>query len=342
MMRTLLTKHGGQLGEKKLVTERNPKFEKLVRSLLRQLFHFFMQGAHVGTVAVADTVTPGTQSDKIADILFVGLDAAFFLANVTKSLYQLGTAFASISTDLDDLKESFIGKGPPGVKAAVDKIMIKLSAGLTRAASRAILNKFMAAVKDVYDSTIEWIAPFFASLVQLVIPNDWGAAKIIIENFLLLAFAFAKDKPFTVLSKLFEYMPEKAQQLLMDPNKMLTLLVAVCDFLKTLFPTKGASKKTRVKAFFKRTATAELLVAPLILVGPLPAIVGVTTAAVVGGGGMSFLVASDYVNKQIDEQLVPRLDKIVQTAQTCLAVGYAFTYVIELQAAQQNATEADE
>jgi hypothetical protein len=316
------------------------RLKKIVAVGLRRGLHATLQLTHVASDATIETLMAGMPVNIIVDILFAGLDAALFVAQVVPDVITVLTGFG----DVGGMKilSSFSEGGPQAVRAEVDRVLSSLRQRADQGAAD-LVDKFLSGLQNMYSTAIEWIAPFFASLVQCGIPEGFGAAKLVVENFLVAATLFVKDKPFALLEKLFMILPEAARDFLMSKEAIIRLLGKIYSFLLTLFPPPGSSKSVRIKAALKRTGTAELIVAPMVLmIGPGTAVVAIAATAAAAGGGMSTETASVFMAKQIKDHLVPHIEKIADAAQSCMSLVFALSYCIELKAMQKTPVAAEE
>jgi hypothetical protein len=295
-----------------------------------------LQGTKLATNAGINIGTFDLPFDTIADAVFAALDAAVFVGTTLKRVFDV--FIASDAKQLFTVLTSFSG-GPEAVAAGIDTVLRKLAAESERgaAAVTALVDKLVG----VWDTLVEGAAPLVASLLAVVVPSDFGVARVLCENFILgakklLLSSGGVFRPFDVLAGLFNALPNIAREFLMSKQRIGDMLRGFVHLARKLLPAPQASLTKRLGAAVARNAVGTAILAPLVVVGavvfmPIVPIIA-AGAAVATAGNVAIALSpavSNAVTTIIDEQVEPRVDILADAMQTCMALVYGLLYVMQ-------------
>jgi len=299
------------------------KFKKLVKLALAKAGHFTIQLSQVGADATLDAVSLDLPTEEVANVFFAGLNGLMFVEQTATAVKVAMAKFQDIAQLHPEhaLLESFGDGGPQQVAREMRDLLDELPAAQVAAFTRE-----MAAL---YDKVLDWAAPFFASLMQIALP-ELGAARASVEDFLLAAKFMVRKRPYTMLSDLYgKLLNKKARAMLEDKVELTRLMSSLVLALINMFPPRDSSHKKRIVAALKRGALSEAAVAPFLFVVPVIAAPATVAVLVANVGFTSSEAASDYVHVQLEEHVLPHVARLAETAQECLSLVFALLYVIE-------------
>jgi len=306
------------------------KFKKLVKLALAAAGHFTIQLSQVGADVTLDAVSLDLPTEEVANVFFAGLNGLMFVEQTATSVKMAIAKFQDIAhlNPAHALLESFGDGGPQQVAREMRDLLDGLPAAQAAAFTREMAS--------LYDKVLDWAAPFFASLMQIALP-ELGAARAVVEDFLLAAKFMVRKRPYTMLAGLYgKLLNKKARAMLEDKVELTRLMSSLVLALIKMFPPRDSSRKKRVVAALKRGALTEAAVAPFLFVVPMiaaPAAAAVLTANVAvmaaNVGFTSSEAASDYVHTQLEEHVLPHVARLAETAQQCMSLVFALLYVIE-------------
>lgn len=277
--------------------------------------------AGVGTV-VADVV--GVPLDTLVDAVAIALDVAIFASTILEAVYGLARSFIEIKDNIMMLL-TFSG-GPPGAAAGVDSLFDVLdAAGLRKRAKQ-----FMGSIVALFERVIRWGAPVVGSVIGLAIPYDAAVVGRVIE-FFLYPIRWFISKGWLLISKVWSLLPESWQAFITDKDRWTELLVSLAELLKRLFPIEEEEESWKRK-LIRGLGAAQISVArvhPLVIVGLLDRDKVVEVSEKTHEKVITTVEYVDtYVNRWIDDVLIPNLSKIPVVVHGALGLSCGLIYML--------------
>jgi len=296
------------------------RFEKVVRLALAQGGHALVTATQSGTEATLSTVSLGIPTEAIANVLFMAMNATAAVAATGKAINNLLAPLRGMFNARGALLNSFAQGGPAEVDRQMRALMTQMGSGAAA---------FAARVREMYTKVVDWTAPLVALLLEmaLAVPG-FGAVRAGVEAFLKMASLLVRNSPFALMVRLYNLLPAAGRELLESTEKLEKMVTGVINMLLRMFPLRTATKRQRMVAALKRGATSTALAAPFLI---LPVTTAPTVVALFLGNGAfaSSARATDWVHRQIQRRLAPRVHSIAQICQSTMSLMFACLWIME-------------
>jgi hypothetical protein len=293
------------------------RFERLVRTALRKLGVLVVSTGESATDVALETASFALPTEKIADVIFIALDAGIAALSSGRALTGLLETLRGLGGDSAAMLDSFAAGGPAAVAAQMGAMMARLGPSARQFADR---------VRDSYAQIVDTVGHVMASALEAV-AGMFGAVRTAVDAFVQLASALGLNRPFSALARLFGALPTGARALLQSRERMTGMVKSVIAALLAMFPARDATTRQRLAATAKRAAGSTIVALPLLV---LPVTTAPTAAALLLGnmGFASSAAATAWVHKQIETVLMPRAELIAQTCQQSMSLIFAQLYVL--------------
>ena len=237
---------------------------------MSKAFKTFIKGVKFTTSAAGTIGSLGTGGDTIPDLIFLIMDTGFMI-----------DSFNRFTNNPYALEVSSIEWSDP--KNIIDDTLDMLS---------EFPDEGIQELHDSYVDFTDSIVAIIANVVALLIPNDAGFGRLIVEE---LISGIITNSDFESLNNFWESLGDEVRGWLLDPSKLANLLYYIVDTIRSVLPNKS-------QGVMKRHSKT-------LLYGLIP---------IVGPALMTSRVAADVVNfgKYLDdiEDSIPDFVHLVQVS----------------------------
>jgi hypothetical protein len=276
------------------------------RALLRWAFTF----VKVVVSAAATVISFGGAGDTLTDIAFSIADAGLLINSIRKVLDLRGPATVWIKRIYD-----IPWRGEPDdVKKEMDRIFQEIDADEN---AREIKDALCSSFGMIVDN----VAALFGSLISALIPDDFGASRIVLEYIIKSGKGYAGRGPYASLAWIYKKMPQAAQDALKDKESIQNLITAIISGVQNSFPTKDTTFGQRLRGHVGRSIGLHLLL-PLVPFGILVMPVASTLNVAVENERLA-----NSVREWIQKKVVPQIPAYADLATHFLPLAFASTLV---------------
>jgi hypothetical protein len=294
------------------------RFERLVRTALRKLGVLIVSTGETATDATLGTASFGIPTDKVADVIFIALDAGIAAFSAGSAIRGLLGTLRELGGSSAAMLDSFALGGPAEVARQMGAMMAALGPYARQFADR---------VRDSYAQIVDTVGHMMASALETV-AGMFGAVRAAVDTFVQLAGVLDLNRPFSVMARLFAALPDGARNLLQSRDALTAMIKSIVGALLRMFPARDASTRRRLVATAKRAAGSTIVALPLLV---LPVTTAPTAAALLLGnmGFASSRAATAWVHGKIETVLLPNAERIAKICQRSMSLVYALLYVLE-------------
>ena len=290
---------------------------KVNRQAYKKLLKWLFRGFKVALGTVGTVVSFGAAGDTIPDVLFTVADAAI-LANNIRNVVQLSSDEQFAKPYVDAIYNLQWTGNPEDVKTQMQELFATIDAEGGEAST-----KVYQVVCEKYLSVLDSFAALFGSLVSTMIPDDAGAARLVIETALTEGVGAAGKKPFETMTGVYNRIPENAREILRTPENLRAFLDAVVAYLRDLLPQPDEKFWKRAWKHVKRGGLQHLIL-PLI-----PGGMAVMPIVSVANVAVEHQAVAKEVNQWITDRIVPNLDTYVALMMRVLPMAFGVTLVLQ-------------
>jgi hypothetical protein len=311
-------RHGANATPSAPAGGKRDRFERLVRTALRKLGVLIVSTGETATDATLGTASFGIPTDKVADVIFIALDAGIAAFSAGSAIRGLLGTLRELGGSSAAMLDSFALGGPAEVARQMGAMMAALGPYARQFADR---------VRDSYAQIVDTVGHMMASALETV-AGMFGAVRAAVDTFVQLAGVLDLNRPFSVMARLFAALPDGARNLLQSRDALTAMIKSIVGALLRMFPARDASTRRRLVATAKRAAGSTIVALPLLV---LPVTTAPTAAALLLGnmGFASSRAATAWVHGKIETVLLPNAERIAKICQRSMSLVYALLYVLE-------------
>lgn len=283
--------------------------EEVTKETVGKALKLLKKSSHSAASVAASAASIGLGGDIIVDLLYLTLDSAVLLGQLTSGVLSV----INFGTDFKNLN---FKNGPDGVLEFMQEYE------KTNANHMETYEK----IHNLSDNIIEQTVNIFTQVIGAMIPDDAGMISWIGSDLIIYTLKEAKNSSFNSLRNFYnKFVPKYAKELMQNPAKLSELLnLAIDTMQKQLL---GKDSKTLTQSIMSRVkgniAAFSVVAASLLIPGGIM-FIGTPTIIL---NAFSNIGGASQINKAIDYFIKPNIDNLSKLMQIIMPVMFMILYV---------------